>query len=57
MNIQDIKLQAQWEIDLENFEAQVVFEKERLREKKVVFPWRIQLININKEKQNGHNKY
>ena len=50
MNIEDIKKQAQWEIDIENFEILVAKEKVRLQEKKVVFPWRIKLINVNKEK-------
>ena len=50
MNIEDVKKQAQWEIDIENFEILVAKEKVRLQEKKTVFPWRIKLINVNKEK-------
>lgn len=50
MSVQDAREQAQWEINLENFEQLVAREKVRLREKKVVFPWRLKLVNLNKEK-------
>lgn len=50
MNVQDIKIQAQWEIDLDAFEKAVTKEKGRLLEKRSVFPWRINITNINKEK-------
>lgn len=50
MNVQDAIEQAQWEINLENFEQLVVKQKKILREKKVAFPWRLKLINLNKEK-------
>jgi len=50
MNIQDIKIQAQWEIDLGSFEKAVAKEKKRLLEKKSLFPWRISITNVNKEK-------
>ena len=50
MNVQDAKVQAQWELNLEEFEQEVVRQKVILREKKVIFPWRIKLVNLNKEK-------
>ena len=53
MNIKDIKIQAQWEIDLEIFELEVQKMKVKLREKKAWFPWRVKLININGDK-NGN---
>lgn len=49
----DIRLQAEWEIFIEEYEAAVAKEKERiLNERKSWFPWRIKLININKGKKN-----
>lgn len=50
MNVKDAIAQAQWEIDLEAFEGVVAKEKKRLLEKKSLFPWRINIINVNKEK-------
>ena len=50
MNVNDIKKQAQWELELETFEKLVEKEKKRIREKKIFFPWRLKLINVNKEK-------
>lgn len=53
MNTKDIKEQALWEIEVEQFELEVVKMKKKLQEKRVVFPWRIKLINVNKVKNNG----
>lgn len=50
MNVEDIRKQAQWEIDIELFENAVLKEKKRLLEKKSFFPWRIKITNVNKEK-------
>ena len=50
MNVEDIRKQAQWEIDLETFEELVAKEKVRLLKKKSIFPWRINITNVNKEK-------
>ena len=47
MNTEDIKAQALWEIQLEDFELLVRKEKARLREKREWFPWRLKLINLN----------
>jgi len=47
LSIKDAIQQAQWEIELEDFEALVVQEKVRLREKKAIFPWRLKLVNLN----------
>lgn len=45
MGISDVMKQAQWELDLEEFEAAVEKEKERLRTHipwhARLFPWRI----------------
>ena len=49
-NAEDIRKQAQWEIELETFEKLVEIEKKRLREKKSIFPWRFKIVNIDKEK-------
>jgi hypothetical protein len=53
-NIEDIKQQAQWEVELETFENLVEVEKRRLREKKSMFPWRLKFINVDKEKANAY---
>lgn len=50
INTEDIKKQAKWEIEIETFERLVEIEKRRLLEKKSIFPWRIKLINVDKEK-------
>lgn len=50
--IDDVKKQAQWEIDLENFEKAVEQEKDRLRNpKRHWFPWRITITNLNRRKK------
>ena len=51
MNTKDIKEQALWEIYIEDFELLVAKEKLKLRSKKVWFPWRVKLININEVKK------
>lgn len=48
INWQDVRKQAQWELELEHFERAVAKEKERMRNRKSWFPWRIKLINVNK---------
>jgi hypothetical protein len=50
MNLDDIKAQAQWELNLELFEKLIEEEKERLQKKRFWFPWRIKLINLNEDK-------
>lgn len=54
MNKNDIIQQAQWEIYIEAFEKEVAKEKARILNKKAWFPWRIKLINLNKEYNNGN---
>jgi hypothetical protein len=53
MNIDDIKKQAQWELDIEQFELEVAKAKKKLQEKKSFFPWRVKIINVNGDK-NGN---
>ena len=48
MNKEDIKKQALWEFELEQFERAVQKEKEKLYAKKHFFPWRLRFINLNK---------
>jgi len=51
MNKNDVEEQAEWELSIERFEQAVEVEKERLRNRKVWFPYRIRLINVNAEKK------
>ena len=52
MNTKDIKIQAEWELGIERFEAAVEEEKQRLRTHKpwwkIVFPY---TITITKDKE------
>lgn len=53
INMDDVRAQAQWELDILYFDSLVKAEKERIieeRNRKSWFPWRIRLINVNKEK-------
>lgn len=55
MKLSDIKLQAEWELFIEEYEEAVAREKKDiLRKRKSWFPWRVKLININKGKNNGN---
>lgn len=51
MNLKDVKKQAVWELELEQFEEAVEKEKQKLSQKKCLFPYRIKLINLNERKQ------
>lgn len=44
----DIREQAEWELQIEAFEKAVAEEKQRLKNKRHWFPWRISIINLNK---------
>lgn len=46
-NRADVKRQAAWELFIEQFEQAVEAEKEKLRNRKSWFPWRLRLINVN----------
>jgi len=48
INLDDVKKQAQWEIDIERFEEAVKKEKAKIKSKKLRFPWRLRFINLNK---------
>jgi len=51
INRDDVVAQAKWELAIEMFEQAVEREKERLRNKRSWFPWRIKFININEAKR------
>lgn len=50
-NQDDVTAQAKWELAIELFEAAVAREKERLRNRRHWFPWRIRIINVNEVKR------
>lgn len=47
----DVKRQAEWELFIERFEEAVKIEKEKLRNRRHWFPWRIRIINVNEVKR------
>ena len=48
----DVKAQAIKELGEEEFRMRVDKIKTQLREKRYWFPWRFQIINLNKERDN-----